>query len=176
MTTFRTDENIPCRDDRHKAFPVETLRAIDMTGVIDDMPERTDMDMAFNTQGDKVAMLFFKSFRFKTAMFSLVTALTLLFPQTSFTANFRNDHAGEEVKEFAGKDSGKIADRQSDGESCNESRSGVRVDGKIDGVIKNLRVHVFLMFVKCGFWAGLITGTAAGIYLYFRKFARRFFK
>ena len=114
--------------------------------------------------------------RFKSAFCGLFLAFALLFPQTGFPQEIvpdsGTDHMGHTVKPFAADNSGKVTKKQSDGKPGNKRRSRVRIGNKVDSFFDVLRIHICLIFVKCGFWAGLITGTITGIYIYYPKIAR----
>ena len=113
---------------------------------------------------------------FKPALYSGLLALTLCFPLTLFpneiVSDFSHDQTGEHVEELAADNSGRIPKNQSNGKTVNKSQSRVRVGGKVNSFFDVLRVHICLIFVKYGFYAGLITGTVMGIYIYFPKIAR----
>jgi len=117
---------------------------------------------------------------FKPALCGGILALTLLFPQTVFPQEASSDlgrnQAGESIKTFAEKNTCEPAYRQSDEKAGKKRGAGGRIKGKAEGLFDAFRIHILLMFLKCGFWAGLLTGTITGIYIFFPKFARRFLR
>lgn len=202
FTTLGTDADILAeRDDRNESHLLETIGT-----VLDPVPVSNRafvllLDAKFDfpfkeliAHGGKLGLALFgftgfagffrgKAFGFfasgagfKSALCGGLFALALLFPQPVFpqevSSDFGRDQATEHVEKFAGNKS----EENTQPQAGNKSGAGVRVHSEINGIGNELSIHSQRVLFKYGFILGLLIGIITGIYIYFPKFARRFFR